>query len=144
MSSPPSAFEGIIPKEEISFIATQEYELLSNNKTFILKISYDKNKIYFEIKEKNSFPQKEYILNKSLDELMKLDKYFLLFEKNEEVFNSFKTLYSDKSISLIEDEKQIKIKIHNSINNKDFFINIPYKIKLKTEEMGIYIIISIY
>ena len=136
MSSPPSAIENIISKPKISFIESQELELFSNNKPFILKISYDENKIYFEIEEKNSFPKKEYILNKSLEALMKLDKYFLLFEKNEEVFNSFKKLFFDKNISLIEDEKQMKIQIHNSITNKEFFINVPNKLKLKPEEFG--------
>ena len=77
-----------------------------------------------------------YILNQSLSKLFKIDKYFLLFEKTEEVFNSFKKLFSDKLINFTEEEKQIKIKIHNSITNKDFFINIPIKIKEITEEIN--------
>ena len=95
------------------------------------------------MKKKIYFQTNQYILNQNLSELFKIDKYFLLFEKTEEVFNSFKKLFSDKHINLIEEEKQMKIKIHNSITNKYFCINIP-KIKPIIDEIkGLYNYISL-
>ena len=68
-------------------------------------------------------------LTQNLSELIKIDKFFVLFEKTEEIFNSFKKLFSEKNLNLIEEDNIIKIKIFNSITNKYFFSVVPRKIK---------------
>ena len=65
MSTPPCAFENVIPKYEKEFLSSEDFEIYSNNKSFILKISYNENIICFEIEEKNLFPNKSiYIKSK--------------------------------------------------------------------------------
>ena len=64
-----------------------------------------------------------------MNKKIKIDKFFVLFEKTEEVFNSFKKLFSENNLNLIEEDNIIKIKILNSITNKYFFIVVPRKIK---------------
>ena len=130
MSTPPCAIEDFIPKMKYNFISSETFEIKSNNnKVYIFKISYNENIINFEIEEKNSFPKSIHSLTKNLSELIKIDKYFVLFENTEEVFNSFKNLFSEKNLNLIEEDNIIKIKILNSITNKYFFIIVPRKIK---------------
>eukprot|EP00833_Pecoramyces_ruminatium_P018243 jgi/Orpsp1_1/1192275/evm.model.d7180000091924.1 len=110
----------------------------NNNKVYFLKISYNENIINFDIEEKGSFPLNEYSLDQNLSELVRIDKYFLLFETVEEVFNSFKKLVSEKNINLIEEDHLMKIKIYNSITNKVFFIIVPQKINCLKDENNIY------
>ena len=43
-----------------------------------------------KIKEENIFQRKEFNLYQSLEELIKIDKYFRQFDNLEEVFNSIK------------------------------------------------------
>jgi len=130
MSTPPCAIEDFIPKLKYNFISSETFEIKSNNnKVYIFKISYNENIINFEIEEKNSFPKNMYSLTQNLSELIKIDKFFVLFEKTEEIFNSFKKLFSEKNLNLIEEDNIIKIKIFNSITNKYFFIVVPRKIK---------------
>ena len=139
MSSPPCASESFIIKTPNKIKDSQTFEIFSENKSFPLKISYNEEIINFEIEEKNSFPKNEYNLTYSLSELSKIDKYFLLFEKTEEVYDSFKKLYSDKNINLVEEDNQIKLIIHNTITNKDFLMNIPKKIiQVKDEIKELY------
>lgn len=144
MSSPPCASESFIIKTPNKIKDSQTFEIFSENKSFPLKISYNEEIINFEIEEKNSFPKNEYNLTYSLSELSKIDKYFLLFEKTEEVYDSFKKLYSDKNINLVEEDNQIKLIIHNTITNKDFLMNIPKKIiQVKDEIKELYNYINI-
>lgn len=127
---PPCSLEDSNPETNNKYISSELFEIISNNaKTYNLKISYNENIINFDIEEKNSFPKNEYFLDINLSELIKIDKFFLLFEKTEEAFNSFKKLYSEKNLNIINEDKQIKIKIINSITNKSFFIIVPQKIK---------------
>ena len=123
-----------IPKKEIKFDASETFEINTDNKIYALKISYNEQLIYFEIKEKNAFVKDEYNLYINLNELGKISKFFYQFETVKEVFDSLKSLIDKKNLSIIQEEKKMKIKIINPINNKEFYINVLSKEKdIKSE-----------
>ena len=123
-----------IPKKEIKFDASETFEINTDNKIYALKISYNEQLIYFEIKEKNAFVKDEYNLYIDLNELGKISRFFNQFETVKEVFDSLKSLIDKKNLSIIQEEKKMKIKIINPINNKEFYINVLSKEKdIKSE-----------
>ena len=123
-----------IPKKEIKFDASETFEINTDNKIYALKISYNEQLIYFEIKEKNAFVKDEYNLYINLNELGKISRFFNQFETVKEVFDSLKSLIDKKNLSIIQEEKKMKIKIINPINNKEFYINVLSKEKdIKSE-----------
>ena len=130
MEAPPT-FQALKPKDNLIFDANESFEL---DDIYILKISINEEIIFYEIEEKNKFPKEDYNIFLNLEELCKINRYFCQFETLKEVFNSFKKLISDKNISIIKGDKLIQLKIKNPLNDKEFFINIPLKVKdLKSE-----------
>ena len=120
--------------KEIKFDANETFEINTENKIFALKISYNEQLIYFEIKEKNAFVKDEYNLYINLNELGKISRFFNQFETVKEVFDSLKSLIDKKNLSIIQEEKKMKIKIINPINNKESYINVLSKEKdIKSE-----------
>ena len=113
----------------IKFKSTEIFDFLIDDKKYIIKLSYNNEILAFEILEKNELSLKDFNLYQNYEQLKQIDKYFLLFENIEEIFNSLKRLISDKNLSLIKGENEIKIEIKNSLTNKYFFINIPLKDK---------------
>ena len=129
MTSPPNALEN-----KINFSSTETFNIQINEQNFKLKISYNEKIMFFEIEEENDFQRKEFNLYQSLEELIKIDKYFRQFDNLNEVFNSIKILILNKNLTIIKEDKLMKIKINNTTLNKEFFINIPLKEKdLKSE-----------
>ena len=129
MTSPPNALEN-----KIKFSSTETFNIQINEQKFKLKISCDEKIMLFEINEENDFQRKEFNLYQSLEELIKIDKFFLQFDNLNEVFNSIKILILNKNLTIIKEDKLMKIKINNPTLNKEFFINIPLKEKdLKSE-----------
>ena len=120
------------PKENnMKFDTTELFKL---DDIYILKISFNEEIIFFEVEEKDKFPKKDFNIFLSLEEISKINRYFYQFESLKEVFDSFKNLISKKNISIIKEDKLIKLKIKNPSNEKEFFINIPLKEKdLKSE-----------
>ena len=118
----------------INFTTKESFEIHSNEKNYILKVSLNDKLIFFEVEEKNIFPKGEYNIYLSLEELGKINKYFLQFATLKEVLESFKKLIEKNNLSIIKDEKKMKIKIVNPANDKEIFINVPLKEKdLKSE-----------
>jgi hypothetical protein len=125
--------------EKIKFDSKESFEIQSNKKNFLLNISLNEKLIFFKIEEKNIFPKEEYSIYLSLEELGKINKYFLQFDSIKEVFDSLKTLIKRKNLDIIKEEKKMKIKIINPGNDKEFFINIPLKEKdIKSEINSIF------
>ena len=130
MSTPPLAFEQQMNNNlEIKFKSMEMFDFYIEGKKFLLKLSYNNEILCFNIVEDKSLSLKEYILYQNHEELKTIDKYFMLFENIEEIFNSLKRLISDNNLSLIKEKNDIKIKIKNSLTNKHFIINIPQKEK---------------
>ena len=118
----------------INFTTKESFEIHSNEKNYILKVSLNDKLIFFEVEEKNIFPKGEYNIYLSLEELGKINKYFLQFDTLKEVLESFKKLIEKNNLSIINDEKKMKIKIVNPANDREIFINVPLKEKdLKSE-----------
>jgi hypothetical protein len=118
----------------INFDTKESFEINTNEKNYVLKISLNEKIILFEVEEKNVFPKGDYNIYLSLEELGKINKYFLLFETLKDVLDSLKKLIAKKSLSIIKEEKKMKIKIINPATDKEFFINLPLKEKdLKSE-----------
>jgi len=114
---------------ENKFKSTEIFNFLIDEKKFILKLSYNNEILSFEILEENELSLKEFSLYRNYEQLRQIDKYFLLFENIEEIFNSIKRLISDNNLTLVKGENEIKIEIKNTLTNKNFFINIPKKEK---------------
>ena len=117
----------------INFQIKESFEIHSNEKVYILKISLNDKLMFFEVEE-NIFPRGEYNIYLSLEELGKINKYFLQFDTLKDVLESFKKLINKNNLSIIKEEKKMKIKIVNPANDKEIFINVPLKEKdLKSE-----------
>ena len=124
----------ITQKEGIVFNKSKIFDLEEQDKKFKLKISINEQLIYLEIEKINLFPKKDFNIYLSLEELGKINKFFLQFDRIEEVYVSLETLIETKNISVIEEERAIKLKINNPANKKELFIDIPLKEKdLKSE-----------
>ena len=118
----------------INFTTKESFEIRSNEKNYILKVSLNDKLMFFEVEEKNIFPKGEYNIYLSLEELGKINKYFLQFDTLKEVLESLRKLIEKNNLSIIKDEKKMKIKIVNPANDKEIFINAPLKEKdLKSE-----------
>ena len=107
---------------------SQEFRISQNDMDIKINISYNEKLITFELQEENIFPKKQYLKEFSLDDLIKIDKIFRLFDSLEEVLNFFQKLINNKNVSILkENEKEIKIKIYNSLFENYFFMTIPIK-----------------
>lgn len=133
MSSAPIPI-GLTPKPNIIFKNKKTFKLKENNNNFYFSLSYNEKLILFEIEKINDFPKKDYSLYLDLVQLININKYFSQFESLVEIQSSFETLIEMGKLSIINDEKEIKLKIINPLNKNEFYINIPLKEKsLKNE-----------
>ena len=123
-------------RKEIKFDLSESFEITTDNKIYELKISYNEQLMFFEIKEKNAFLKDEFNLYTNLKELGDISRFFKQFETLKEVFDSLKTLITKKNVSIIQEGKKMKIKIINPINNKEFFINVNSKEKDTKSEIN--------
>lgn len=122
-------------EKNMNFDVRESFEINSEQKTFEFKISFNEKIIFFEVEEKNAFPKEDFNIFLSLEELGKINRYFFQFETTKEVFNSLKSLISKKYLTIIKEERKMKIKIINPTNDKEFFINVPLKEKDLQSEM---------
>ena len=125
----PSPIDFKPEKNKLEFILKESFEIKSDNKIFILSISYNDNLILFEVEIKDIFPKEEYNIYLSLEQLGKINKYFLQFDSLKEVFESLKFLIQKNFLNIFEEEKNMKIKLINLVNGKEIIINIPLKQK---------------
>ena len=123
-------------RKEIKFDLSESFEITTDNKIYELKISYNEQLMFFEIKEKNAFLRDEFNLYTNLKELGDINRFFIQFETLKEVFDSLKTLITKKNVSIIQEGKKMKMKIINPINNKEFFINVNSKEKDTKSEIN--------
>ena len=123
-------------RKEIKFDLSESFEITTDNKIYELKISYNEQLMFFEIKEKNAFLKDEFNLYTNLKELGDINRFFNQFETLKEVFDSLKTLITKKNVSIIQEGKKMKMKIINPINNKEFFINVNSKEKDTKSEIN--------
>ena len=96
-----------IKENNINFDTTETFEL---DDTYILKISFNKDIIFYEVQEKDKFPKQDFNIFLNLEELNKINRYFYQFESLKDVYDSFKNLILKKNLSIIKEEKFIKLK----------------------------------
>ena len=123
-------------RKEIKFDLSESFEITTDNKIYELKISYNEQLMFFEIKEKNAFLKDEFNLYTNLKELGDINRFFNQFETIKQVFNTIKKLINKKNISIIQEEKKMKIKIINPIDDEEFFINVNSKEKDTKSEIN--------
>ena len=123
-------------RKEIKFDLSESFEITTDNKIYELKISYNEQLMFFEIKEKNAFLKDEFNLYINLKELGDINRFFIQFETIKQVFNTIKKLINKKNISIIQEEKKMKIKIINPIDDEEFFINVNSKEKDTKSEIN--------
>ena len=112
---------------ELSTPSTKNKELVIDDSTKI-KLYYDDKTIIFNIIQ-NIIPKKEYESNFTLEQLYKVNKYFINFDNiNELVDNLLNSIKNKKSIIIFK-EKECFIQILNSITNKAFDLPINMKEK---------------
>ena len=115
--------------ESIKFTTSKTFNLDKNDEKFVLKISINEKLIFFELDKKDVFPKKDFNIYLSLEELGKINRFFNQFETTSDVLVSLETLIESKNISVIEEERKMKLKIINPANKKEFFIDVPVKEK---------------
>ena len=122
------------PEKEIKFDVKESFEINSDNKNYELIIAYNEQLMFFEINDKNNIIKEDYNLYINLDELSKINRFFNQFENLKDIFDSLKTLITKKYLLIIKEEKNMKIKIINPLNNREFYINVLLKEKdIKSE-----------
>ena len=118
-------FKGIKYNKKISC------QIGSNNKNFNLTISNNESIIFFQVEEIDCFPKQDFNLHLNLEQMQKINKFFLQFDSLNEISDSLKKLTESKSIKIDkkEKEKEIILTIINPINLKEFNMSIPLKEK---------------
>ena len=100
--------EEISKKSEIPKILT--YEINSDEETsYILNFEQVKDKLRIKISEKNSYPPNEFENFYSLEDLIKIDKWFKIFYNIENLLTELEQLTKNERFS-IERKKKEKIK----------------------------------
>lgn len=133
MESAPLVKDLNLTEKDIKFDKSQNFDVKNNEINFKLSISYNDKILFFEIEKIGEFPKSQYNKYPNLDDLGKINKFFLQFESSEEIVNSFKDLISNQNLLIIEDNKLMKIRITNIHTKKKFDIDIPIEKDLKSD-----------
>lgn len=94
-------FKGIKYNKKISC------QIGSNNKNFNLTISNNESIIFFQVEEIDCFPKQNFNLHLNLEQIQKINKFFLQFDSLNEISETLKKLTESKSIKIEKKEKEI-------------------------------------
>ena len=112
---------------EISTPNSKSKELITDDKTK-MKFFYDDKTISFNIIQ-NIIPIKEYEAQFTLEQLYKINKYFINFENSNELLDNLIDSIKNKKSNLKFKEKECLLQIINPITNKNFDLSINIKEK---------------
>ena len=101
----------------------------SNNKKYNLTVSNNDSIIFFQVEEINSLPIQDFNLHLNLEQIGKVNKFFLQFDNLNEISDSIKNIIDSKSIKIEKKDKEIILTFVNPINMKEFNLSIPLKEK---------------
>jgi len=124
-----NSLEHETPQQNIKFDKSKTFDVKTEENSFKLKISYNEKIFLFEIEKKDQFPKNEYGKLLTLDDLTKIDRFFLQFETTEDVINSLDIMVQNKNLNISEEDQKMKIEIVNPSNKRTFGIDIPLKEK---------------
>jgi hypothetical protein len=128
------------PNEITNFENSETIELINNqNQKYKFIISNNSKLIQFIIEDTISFPKNEYIYTSTLEELQKLNRYFLFFQNVQEVGQNLIKLSKKNNLSVIIENNICKIKIINQINDEEFTIELSKKEKDIKQEIESFI-----
>ena len=122
--------------EKIKLENSQSFEVTTGNKKYNLIISYNDKLMCFEIEKVDEFPKKEYYLYLNMEQLSKINRFFIQFNSISEVLDSLKFIIQNNNLSIIEEGNDIKMQIINPFSKNSFDVNIPLKEKNLKEEMS--------
>ena len=114
---------------EIKYNKEASYEVDSNGKKYKLKISNNESIIFFEIEEINVFPKQDFNIHLNLEQLCKINKFFLQFDNLKEISDSLKKIIDNKNAKIEKREKEMIITFINPMNAKEFKLSLPLKEK---------------
>ena len=131
MDSAPIVYDYLKTEKEkiIKFDNSDCFDINANEINFKLKLSYNDKLLYFEIEKVGEFPKNEYNKYFNLDEFGKMNRFFLQFETTIEIINSLISLIKNNNLSIIEENKGMKIQIQNPLIQKPIIIDVPIKEK---------------
>ena len=105
----------------------------SKNQKHRLTISNNLQYIQFIIEDLLSVNKKDYTLSTTLEDLQKINRYFLFFKDTQEANQILIKTAKEKFLSIIQEEDKCFIKIINKINNEEFTIDVPKKENVNEE-----------
>ena len=127
----------ITPSEQETILETKNFDIKSNKmNNFEIKISRNINHLIFEGKYKNPIQSNIYISKKTLVEIKK-NKYFLMFDNLNEIYDEIINLIQNNNPSLIEEKNKLLISIPLSTTKiKEIILEINKKEKTEKEKIG--------
>ena len=128
---------------EIKYNKKESYEIDSNGKKYNFKISNNVSIIFFEIEEINAFPKQEFNIHLNLEQLCKINKFFLQFDNLNEISDSIKKIIDNKNAKIEKREKEMILTLINPMNQKEFNLSLPLKendIKAEISSLNSYVI----
>ena len=103
------------PENSIKFEKFQTFDVKTQDNVFKLKISFNDKVLLFEIEKIAEFPKNIYNRILNVEELSKIDIFFLQFKTTEIMVNSFNLLIKNNNLSIIEENQSMKIQIVNPL-----------------------------
>ena len=128
---------------EIKYNKKESYEIDSNGKKYNFKISNNESIIFFEIEEINASPKQEFNIHLNLEQLCKINKFFLQFDNLNEISDSIKKIIDNKNAKIEKREKEMILTLINPMNMKEFNLSLPLKekdIKAEISSLNSYVI----
>ena len=109
-----------------------EFEI--NKERYKLKISNDSSKIQLSLQDFSS--STEYYLEKSLEDLKKINRYFSIFTDSGDLsINLIKQVKKD-NITINKDSNSCNLQIKNPINDEEFILTLEKSESLNSTEKG--------
>ena len=136
MNSAPSINDHENQEKDIKFDETLSFDIKTKENDFKMKISYNEKVFLFEVEKIAEFPKNQYAKLFSFDDLTKISRFFLQFETTKDVANSLSIMIKNNNLTILEEDKKMKIKITNPINQITFDIDIPIKEKNMRSELN--------
>ena len=125
MEKPSNISEAPTIKTPLENASTIEYEIDKETK---LKMKFNDKVISFEVTQ-FSLPQKDYELSLTLEQLYKINKFFINFENTKDLVDWIIDSFKQKKSSIKFNDNKCIIQMTNPITNKAFELNLNSKEK---------------
>ena len=84
---------------------------------------------FLRSRKRTNSPKNKYGKLLTLDDLTKIDRFFLQFGITEDIINSLDIMVQNNNLNISEEDQKMKIEIVNPYNKRTFGIDIPLKEK---------------